>query len=164
MLFYLLEIEEDRDTAKHGLSELPLHDGETLAVFTSPQSLSRAMKAQASLPKVRHAGFSITDPFDLAVLVDRYERSGLKYLMFDPTPTSDGLLQASGDPIPTSDYFDSIHGLLGKLEKLDAKGEERFFQASHLNKEPFVRWPNASADDIAADLLARIDEWTECEE
>lgn len=63
-----------------------------------------------------------------------------------------------------SAYCKAIEAIRPEFEKLSAEAVDRFFQESHLNKEPYVRWPNASADDIAADLLARIEEWTECDQ
>ena len=165
MLMQLIQVEESGYNGKPGTVGHPFYDGGTLPVYTSPDSLLKGMKAYARLlEESDKIGFCIIDPFELADMAEDYQAYGLRHLVFDPPPAPEGEIWIVGDRIPVRAYCKAIEAIRPEFEKLSADAVDRFFQESHLNEEPYVRWPNASADDIAADLLARIEEWTECDQ
>jgi hypothetical protein len=134
--------------------------GTTLPVYTSPESRTRAMKALAStLRGSDYVGFDPKNPFALLGTIEWLEEYRLETLLFDPLLAPDGKLRITADPIPVVEYRKAVEGIDLLFEKLDAEAANRFFRESHLKKEPFVRWPNARAEDIAADLRAWIEEW-----
>ena len=165
MKFYTVFIEEG---SRADDPEFLLHcqnDCEMLMVCTSPESLARIVEAAtSSLQEFAAIDFCETTAFELADLIIGLEGYGLQWLLFDPVPSPEDGLRPVGKPIPASAYRKVIELIRPAFEKLSTEAVDRFLQESHLNKEPFVRWPNASAEHLAADLLARIEEWTECEE
>lgn len=165
MKFYTVLIEEGSRADDPELLPHYQNDCEVLMVCTSPESLANIVEAAtSSLQESAEIGFCETNAFELADLIIGLEGYGLQWLLFDPVPgTGDGL-RFVGRPIPASAYRRMIELIRPAFEKLSAEAVDRFLQESHLNKEPFVRWPNASSEHVAADLLARIEEWTECEE
>jgi hypothetical protein len=60
------------------------------------------------------------------------------------------------------EYRKAIEEIRPQFEKLDAEARAQFCRASHLEKEPFVRWPETRAEDKVADLHARIEELIDC--
>jgi hypothetical protein len=159
--FYLLTTAQSSDVEEPSSADYPFYGDHILPVRTSPESLARAMKAFASSWQgVDYIGFEVTDPFELAEMIGFFKEHGLKTLLFDPPPAPDGNLWILGDPIPVDDYRRAIEEIRPQFENLDAEALEEFCRPSHLTKEPFVRWPAARAEDIAADLRARMEELT----
>jgi hypothetical protein len=141
----------------------PLYEDSMLPVFTSPESFASGLKACASAsPEYDSLGFELTDPFELSEMLSSCEERGLRSLLFDPPPAPDGELWIVGTPIPVGEYRDAIEELRPGFEKLSAEAVDEFRRLSHLAGEPFVRWPAARAEDIAADLRARIEELIDC--
>jgi hypothetical protein len=68
-----------------------------------------------------------------------------------------------GNPIPVDDYCSAIEEMRPWFEKLDEEALDKFCRPSHLRKEPFVRWPAAHIEEIAADLRAQIEELIDCD-
>jgi hypothetical protein len=130
-----------------------------LPVFTSPESLFGGLKACASTsPEADYVGHVETDPIDLVEIVGALEAYGLKSLVFDPPMAPDGKVWNIGASIPVGEYRKAIEEIRPAFERLSAEAVEKFCEISHLEKEPFVRWPRADAEAIAADLLAQIAE------
>ncbi len=158
MLFYLIVVEQSDDTGEPGVASYPLYEGSVLPVRTSLQSLAMAMKACASSSHDDdYIGFEVTDPFELAEMIENFKEHGLQSLVFDPPPAPDGKLWIV-DPIPVDDYCRAIEKLRPQFEELDEEALEEFCRPSHLRREPFVRWPAAHIDEIAADLRAQLEE------
>src|SRR5215208_504131 len=109
-------------------------------------------------PEIDYIGFEEKDPFELSEMVGLLEQTGLKFLVFDPPADTDGELRIVGRPIPVGEYRSAIEGIEPEFERLSPEAVEEFRRPSHLERWPFVRWPDADAEDIAADLHARIEE------
>jgi hypothetical protein len=159
--FYLLTTAQGGDAEEFSIAGYPLYEGHLLPVRTSPEAIVRAMKACASSSQDDdYIGFQVTDPFELAEMIGDFKEHGLTSLLFDPPPAPDGNVWILGNPIPVDDYCSAIEELRPRFEKLDAEALDEFCRPSHLRKEPFVRWPAAHIDEIAADLRAQIEELT----
>jgi hypothetical protein len=164
VLFYLvsdaLTNEPDRRRFVHCFS----YGDNVMPVFTSPESVWYFLKVSAA--KVQEPDQRvclIKNPFDLVELLAALEANGLKSLFFDPIPDPDGNLLTWGDPILVGEYCSSIEQIRPEFEKLGEVALAQFCRHSHLQEEPFVRWREASADRIAADLRAEIEEWIDCD-
>ena len=165
MLFYLLTIEHSGDAEEPGIAGYPVYGDGMLPVLTSPESLTNALKACASSSQeFDYIGFEVTDPFELAETVRTSEAHNLRTLLFDPPPAPDGHLWIVANPIPLRDYRSSIETIRRELEKLGSEAVVQFCQPSHLREEPFVRWPDADMEEIAADLRARVEELNVCDD
>ena len=159
MLFYLIVAEQSGDAEKPSIAGYPLYGDHTLPVHTSLESLVGAMKACASSSQDDdYIGFQVTDPFELAEMIEDFKAHGLTSLVFDPPPAPEGKLWILGNPIPVDDYCNAIAEIRPQFEELDEEAFDEFCRPSHLRKEPFVRWPAAHIDEIAADLRAHIEE------
>lgn len=162
MLFYLMTTEQGGDAEEPGITGYPLYAGDKLPVFTSPEAFAGGLKSCASsLQDSDYIGFVVTDPFELAEMVESFEANGLRALVFDPPPAPDGELWIIGAPIPVGEYRNAIEEIRPEFAKLSAEAASEFCAASHIAEEPFVRWPGARAEDIVADLRARIQELTD---
>jgi hypothetical protein len=134
-----------------------------LPVYTSPEGRTAAMTALAStLGDSEYIGFQPTNPFVLLETIEWLEKDRLETLLFDPLITPDGKLRITGNPIPVVEYCKAIEDIYFLVTRLDAEARAQFYRDSHLKKEPFVRWPNARAEDVNADLRCRIEEWIDC--
>jgi hypothetical protein len=164
VLFYLIVVEQSDDAGELGVASHPLYEDSVLPVHTSLESLVRAMKACASSSQDDdYIGFQVTDPFDLAEMIEDFKEHGPTSLVFDPPPAPDGKLWILGNPIAVDDYCTAIAEIRPQFEQLDAEALEEFCRPSHFRKEPFVRWPAAHIDEIAADLRAQIEELIDCD-
>jgi hypothetical protein len=161
--FYLLTTAQGGDAEELSSTGYPLYEGHLLPVRTSPESLAMAMKAYASSScDDDYIGFQITDPFELAEMIEDLKEHGLQSLVFDPPPAPDGKLWIV-DPIPADDYCSAIEEIRPQFEELDDEALDEFCRPSHLRKEPFVRWPAAHIDEIVDDLRAQIEELIDCD-
>jgi hypothetical protein len=136
------------------------YQGGRLPVLTSPESSQRFRKAYAKpLQKANQPVYLKRTPFELALMTEYLEAKDLDSLYFDPLPDwrEWGIITGS---IPFIYYRRAIEAIRPEFEKLDAEAMAQFCRPSHLHEEPFVRWRKAGAEDIAADLRARIEEWT----
>jgi hypothetical protein len=159
MLLYLMRTEQSGAAEEHGIAGYPLYGGDKLPVFTSPESLAGGLKSCASsLQDSDYIGFEIMNPFELSEMLGFFGRHGLQSLLFDPPPAPQGEVWIIGSPIPVGEYRRAIEEFRPEFEKLSAEALDEFCSASHLVEEPFVRWPFASIEEIAADLRARIEE------
>jgi hypothetical protein len=157
MLFYVVNTESSALKRMYHSYYL----GGELPVLTSPESSQRFLKAYAKpLQKSNQPIYFERTPFELALMVDYLEAKDLESLCFDPLPESDwgktGIITGS---IPFIYYRRAIEAIRPDFEKLDAEAMAQFCRPSHLHEEPFVRWRRARAEDIAADLRSRIEEW-----
>jgi hypothetical protein len=83
--FYLLTTAQGGDAEELSSTWYPYYGNHTLPVRTSPESLFRAMKAYASSSQDDdYIGFQITDPFELAEMIEDLKVHGLQSLVFDP--------------------------------------------------------------------------------
>jgi hypothetical protein len=161
VIFYLLTTAQNSDAEEPSSAGYPFFGDHMLPVHTSLESLVMAMKACASSSQDDdYIGFQVTDPFELAEMIEDLKEHGLTSLVFDPPPAPDGKLWILGDPIPVDDYCSAIDDIRPLFETLDEEALEEFCRSSHLKKEPFVRWPAAHIGEIAADLRAHIEELT----
>lgn len=164
MLLYLMTTEQSGDAGEPGIAGYPLYEGDKLPVFTSPESLSGGLKSCASsLRDSDYIGFEITDPFKLSEMLEGAVVYGLRWLLFDPPPAPNAKLWIIGSPIPVGEYRTAIEEIRPEFETLSAEAADKFCQPSHLKEEPFVRWPDVRAEDIGADLRARIRELIDCD-
>jgi hypothetical protein len=162
--FYLLTTAQGGDDKEPSSAGYPFYGDHTLPVHTSLESVVRAMKAYASSSHDDdYIGFQATDPFELAEMIKDFKEHGLTSLVFDPPPAPDGNVWILGDPISVDDYRSAIEEIRPQFDKLDEEALEEFCRPSYLKKEPFVRWPFARAEDIAADLRAQIEELIDCD-
>ena len=163
MLFYLLaNVPNDVDLDLKSVPHLyiPYYGDGIVPVHTSLQSLSPLVgpcKGEEESGQLVGLG---TDPFQLAEMVDSLKASGGKSLFFDPLPAPDGNLWTWVEPIPMDDYLSLMAEIRPEFEKLGEEAVTRFRQPSHLRDEPFVRWRNQQVEEIVADILCWIEEWT----
>jgi hypothetical protein len=167
--FYLPLVEQRSEPEEPGTSGYVTYGTDEfesmLLAYTCLQSLAGGMKACAATSGEHdYVGFQQTDPFELSEILGYLEAHGLKYLLFDPPPAPDGEVWVIGSPIPVGEYRNAIEEIRPLFEKLGAEAKARFCRPSHLENEPFVRWPNARAETIAADLRARIEELLDCDD
>ena len=162
MLFQLVradKFDEARGRLVEGYPTYWYQGDRCLPVFTSPESLDGGLNACASTsPEAEFIGLMKLDPFALVEIAGALEAYGLKYLVFDPPIAPDGKVSNLGSSIPVGEYRKAIEEIRPAFERLSAEAVEKFCEISHLEKEPFVRWPRADAKAIAADLLAQIAE------
>lgn len=159
MLFYVVNTESN---ALKRMYHSYYGDGR-LPVLTSPESSQRFRKAYARpLQKANQPVYLERTPFELALMTEYLEAKDLESLYFDPLPDwrEWGIITAS---IPFIYYRRAIEAIRPEFEKLDAEALDEFCRPSHLRKVPFVRWPAAHIDEIAADLRAQIEELIDCE-
>jgi hypothetical protein len=162
--FYLLTTAQSGAAEELSSAGYPLYEGHLLPVRTSPESLAWAMKACASSSQDDdYIGFQVTDPFELVEMIEDFKDHGLTSLLSDPPPAPDGNVWILGNPIPVDDYCSAIEEMRPWFEKLDEEALDKFCRPSHLRKEPFVRWPAAHIEEIAADLRAQIEELIDCD-
>lgn len=136
-----------------------------LPIYTSPEGRTAAMTALAStLPDHDYVGFEPTSPFELLETIEWLKKDRLEILLFDPLITPDGELWITGHVIPVAEYVNAIEDIYPLVTRLDAEAKAQFYCDSHLKKEPFVRWRNAHAEDIVADLRAQMEELTACDD
>jgi len=86
--FYLLTTAQSGDAEEPSSARYPYygdHTHHTLPVHTSLESLVMAMKACASSSQDdAYIGFQVTDPFELAEMIEDFKEHGLTSLVFDP--------------------------------------------------------------------------------
>ena len=92
------------------------------------------------------------------------EQRGYEALCFDPLLAPGSAWWTREGTILLSDYRRSIEEICPIFEKLGEEAVGQFCQASHLREEPFVRWPDAGIEEIAADIRARVEELIDCDD
>ena len=136
-----------------------------LPVFTSPESCSRFaevcdVEKQGTVLRLRLG----INPFELSDKVEFLEQRGYEALCFDPLLAPGSAWWTREGTILLSDYRRSIEEICPIFEKLGEEAVGQFCQASHLREEPFVRWPDAGIEEIAADIRARVEELIDCDD
>ena len=163
MLFYLIANAPNDvglDLKRVPLLYIPYYGDGIVPVHTSLQSCSPFVRRCNGEEESRQFVGLGKDPFQLAEMVESLKAFGGKSLYFDPLPAPDGEIWTWGEPIPMDDYRSLIAGIRPEFEKLGEEAVTRFKQPSHLRDEPFVRWRNQQVEEIVADILCWIEEWT----
>jgi hypothetical protein len=154
MMLYMIVIEDNKRI--EGIADFMPY-GSIGVVYTSPLSLAHGLKACAwASPEIEYLGFTEVDPFVLSEMLGIMAQEGLESLLFDPPADVEGKVELAGRAVPVGEYLDAIEGIGPEFEKLGPEAVREFRRPSHLERWPFVRWPDAEA--IAADLRARIQE------
>jgi hypothetical protein len=155
MFFFLLAKRVSEERVGGDIDGLRLYGDKILPVFTSPESLRRFMAGNDIDEQGTPWDVAVMkDPLELADTGEHFEEREFKSLIFDP------LTVPSGDDLWTRVRTISLSDYRRFIEQIRPAFETLTPEASRLRQEEeVVGIHHLSAEVIAAELRAQIEEW-----